>query len=100
MGKWDTIRGGEAAVLGWAGAFALQKPPHLGRGFRPVCGASPTEYPQEFRHHGATCALEPSPYDTPAFAATASTPQTPNTAKLRLTRTYLERGTFTMTSKP
>jgi hypothetical protein len=94
------MRGVEARVLDVAVACGFKTQQHFARVFRRVCGASPTEYRQEFLHHGATCALEPCPYDTPTFAATASTPQTPNTAKLRPTRTYLERGTFTMTSKP
>jgi|ERR1700682_2975373 len=94
------MRGVEAKVLDVAVTCGFKTQQHFARVFRRACGASPTEYRQEFLHYGATCALEPWPYDTPTLAATASMPQTPNTAKLRPTRTYLERGTFTMTSKP
>jgi DNA-binding GntR family transcriptional regulator/AraC-like DNA-binding protein len=62
----------QGRVLDVAVACGFKTQQHFARVFRRMCGASPTEYRQEFLRHGATCALETCFHETPTFAATAS----------------------------
>jgi AraC-like DNA-binding protein len=67
------LRDGNARVLDVAVACGFKTQQHFARVFRRMCGASPTEYRQEFLRHEGTFALEICSHDTSTFAAAAST---------------------------
>ena len=54
----EMLRAAEARVLDVAVACGFKTQQHFARVFRKICGASPTEYRQEFLRHGATGGLE------------------------------------------
>jgi AraC family transcriptional regulator len=68
----EMLHTSEARVLDVAVACGFKTQEHFARVFRRMCGASPTEYRQEFLRHGATYALQTSPDHTPTSAAPAS----------------------------
>jgi AraC family transcriptional regulator len=68
----EMLRAAEARVLDVAVACGFKTQQHFARVFRRMCGASPTEYRQEFLRYQATCDLETRSQDTPTIAATAS----------------------------
>jgi AraC-like DNA-binding protein len=67
----EMLRKAEMRVLDVAVACGFKTQQHFARVFRQVCGASPTEYRQEFLHHGATSPLETCSHDTVPFTGTA-----------------------------
>ena len=79
----EMLRGSEARVLDVAVACGFKTQQHFARVFRRMCGASPTEYRQEFLRHEATCALEISSHDTATFAAAASTGKLSRSRQMR-----------------
>ena len=54
----EMLRAAEARVLDVAVACGFKTQQHFARVFRKICGASSTEYRQEFLRHGATGGLE------------------------------------------
>jgi AraC family transcriptional regulator len=54
----EMLRAVDARVLDVAVACGFKTQQHFARVFRRVCGASPTEYRQEFGDYGATCPLD------------------------------------------
>jgi DNA-binding GntR family transcriptional regulator/AraC-like DNA-binding protein len=69
----EILRSAEARVLDVAVACGFKTQQHFARVFRRMCGASPTEYRQEFLGYGATLGLQTRSRESPAFAATVST---------------------------
>jgi AraC family transcriptional regulator len=67
----EMLRVPEGRVLDVAVACGFKTQQHFARVFRHVCGASPTEYRQEFLRHEATSALETHSDDTVSFAGSA-----------------------------
>jgi AraC family transcriptional regulator len=67
----EMLRVPEGRVLDVAVACGFKTQQHFARVFRHVCGASPTEYRQDFLRHEATYALETRSDDTVTFAGTA-----------------------------
>jgi AraC family transcriptional regulator len=65
----------EVRVLDVAIACGFKTQQHFARVFRRACGASPTDYRQEFLSPQSDYASEDASYDTPAFAAPASAPK-------------------------
>lgn len=57
----EMLRGADARVLDVAVACGFKTQQHFARVFRKMCGASPTEYRQEFLRHEGTCAWRPTP---------------------------------------
>ena len=53
----EMLRDAEPRVLDVAMACGFKTQQHFARVFRKMCGASPTEYRQEFLRHDATGAL-------------------------------------------
>jgi AraC family transcriptional regulator len=66
------LRAADARVMDVAVACGFKTQQHFARVFRHVCGASPTEYRQEFLRHGATCAWETCSHAMPSVAPTVS----------------------------
>ena len=64
----EMLRAGDGRVLDVAVACGFKTQQHFARVFRQVCGASPTEYRQEFLSHEVTFTLETSSYDAPGIA--------------------------------
>jgi AraC family transcriptional regulator len=83
----EMLRASEARVLDVAVACGFKTQQHFARVFRQVCGASPTEYRQDFLCRGATCASETCSHDTPVFAATASAAKLLRSPDARVTHT-------------
>jgi AraC family transcriptional regulator len=54
----EMLRSADARVIDVAVACGFKTQQHFAQIFRRVCGASPTEYRQEFLGHEATCARE------------------------------------------
>ena len=69
----EMLRAPKTRVLDVAIACGFKTQQHFARVFRRACGATPTEYRQEFLYHEATLALEISPDGTQSFAGTPST---------------------------
>jgi AraC family transcriptional regulator len=67
------LRSADARVMDVAVACGFKTQQHFAQIFRHVCGASPTEYRQEFLGHEATCAREACSQDT-------SRPRSPGSA--------------------
>ena len=53
----ELLRGTEMRVLGVAMACGFESQQHCAPVFRSVCGASPTEYRQEFAHRDQPVAI-------------------------------------------
>jgi len=68
----EMLRSTEGRVLDVAVACGFKTQQHFARVFRRMCGASPTEYRQEFLRHEASCALERCAHDAASFAAASS----------------------------
>jgi AraC family transcriptional regulator len=66
------LRAADARVIDVAVACGFKTQQHFARVFRHVCGASPTEYRQEFLRYGATCAWETCSHATPSVAPATS----------------------------
>jgi AraC family transcriptional regulator len=66
------LRSADARVLDVAVACGFKTQQHFAQIFRRVCGASPTEYRQEFLGHEATCARETCSQDTPRLCPSGS----------------------------
>jgi AraC family transcriptional regulator len=66
------LRAADARVMDVAVACGFKTQQHFARVFRHACGASPTEYRQEFLRHGATCAWETCSHARPSVAPTTS----------------------------
>jgi serine phosphatase RsbU (regulator of sigma subunit) len=79
----EMLRDDGSRVLDVAVACGFKTQQHFARVFRRVCGASPTEYRQEFLRHEATCALETCSHDTSTFGATASTNKLSRSRQMR-----------------
>jgi len=69
----EMLRAPKARVLDVAIACGFKTQQHFARVFRRACGATPTEYRQEFLYQGATFELETYSDSTQAFAGTPST---------------------------
>jgi AraC family transcriptional regulator len=69
----EMLRAPKARVLDVAIACGFKTQQHFARVFRRACGATPTEYRQEFLYHEATLGLEIYPDGTQSFAGTPST---------------------------
>jgi AraC family transcriptional regulator len=69
----EMLRAPKARVLDVAIACGFKTQQHFARVFRRACGATPTEYRQEFLYHEATLALEIYPDGAQSFAGTPST---------------------------
>jgi len=74
----EMLRSADARVMDVAVACGFKTQQHFAQIFRHVCGASPTEYRQEFLGHEATCARETCSQDTPRLCPPGSA------AKLRV----------------
>jgi len=68
----EMLRTVDARVLDVAVACGFKSQQHFARVFRRVCGASPTEYRQEFGDYGKTLVLETFSNGAPASTAPAS----------------------------
>ena len=67
------LRAPKTRVLDVAIACGFKTQQHFARVFRRACGATPTEYRQEFLYHEATLGSEIYPDGTQSFAGTPST---------------------------
>ena len=74
----EMLRFADARVMDVAVACGFKTQQHFAQIFRRVCGASPTEYRQEFLGHEATCARETCSQDMPPVCSPGSA------AKLRV----------------
>ena len=74
----EMLRSADARVMDVAVACGFKTQQHFAQIFRRVCGASPTEFRQEFLGHEATCARETCSQDTPRLCSPGSA------AKLRV----------------
>lgn len=79
----EMLRDADSRVLDVAVACGFKTQQHFARVFRRMCGASPTEYRQEFLRQEATCALEVRSHDTSTFAAAASTDKLSRSRQMR-----------------
>jgi AraC family transcriptional regulator len=61
----EMLRSADARVMDVAVACGFKTQQHFAQVFRDVCGASPTEYRQEFLGHEAACARKTCSQDTP-----------------------------------
>src|SRR6266481_3852020 len=68
----EMLRSADARVMDVAVACGFKTQQHFAQIFRHECGASPTEYRQEFLGHKATCARETCPQDTPRLCSPGS----------------------------
>jgi serine phosphatase RsbU (regulator of sigma subunit) len=68
----EMLRDADARVLDVAVACGFKTQQHFARVFRRMCGASPTEYRQDFLRHHASCALGTCSDETGTFRGTAS----------------------------
>ena len=68
----EMLRSADARVMDVAVACGFKSQQHFAQVFRHVCGASPTEYRQEFLGHETTCARETCSQDTPRFRSPGS----------------------------
>jgi AraC family transcriptional regulator len=68
----EMLRAAEVRILDVAVACGFKTQQHFARVFRQMCGASPTEYREQFLYQGATCAWETSSHDRPSLAVTVS----------------------------
>ena len=68
----EMLRAAEGRILDVAVACGFKTQQHFARVFRRACGASPTEYREEFLGPQSNYALEDDSHGTPPFAAGAS----------------------------
>jgi AraC-like DNA-binding protein len=68
----EMLRDAHARVLDVAVACGFKTQQHFARVFRKMCGASPTEYRQDFLRHHARCALGTCSDKTGTFRGAAS----------------------------
>jgi AraC family transcriptional regulator len=68
----EMLRAADARVMDVAVACGFKSQQHFAQVFRHVCGASPTEYRQEFLGHETTCVRETCPQDTHRFRSPGS----------------------------
>src|SRR5712664_1870997 len=68
----EMLRSADARVMDVAVACGFKTQQHFAQIFRHECGASPTEYRQEFLGHKATRARETCPQDTPRLCSPGS----------------------------
>ena len=69
----EMLHDADARILDVAVACGFKTQQHFARVFRRICGASPTEYRQEFLRLEAAFTLEICSADTSSFSAAAST---------------------------
>ena len=79
----DMLRDPDTRVLDVAIACGFKTQQHFARVFRKMCGASPSEYRQEFLRYEATCALEICSHDTTTFATADSTGRSSRSRQIR-----------------
>jgi AraC family transcriptional regulator len=68
----EMLRSADARVMDVAVACGFKTQQHFAQVFRHECGASPTEYRQEFLGHEATCAREICSQDMPRLCSPGS----------------------------
>jgi len=68
----EMLRSANARVMDVAVACGFKTQQHFAQVFRHECGASPTEYRQEFLGHEATCARETCSQDAPRLCSPGS----------------------------
>jgi AraC family transcriptional regulator len=68
----EMLRSADARVMDVAVACGFKTQQHFAQVFRHVCGASPTEYRQNFLGHEATCTRETCSQDTPRLCSPGS----------------------------
>ena len=68
----EMLRSADARVMDVAVACGFKTQQHFAQVFRHECGASPTEYRQEFLGHEATCAREICSQDMPRLCSPRS----------------------------
>jgi serine phosphatase RsbU (regulator of sigma subunit) len=79
----EMLRDPHARVLDVAVACGFKTQQHFARVFRKMCGASPTQYRQEFLSHDAAGALEICSHDTLTSVASASTGKLSRSRQIR-----------------
>jgi AraC family transcriptional regulator len=68
----EMLRSADARVMDVAVACGFKSQQHFAQVFRHLCGASPTEYRQEFLGHETTSARETCSQDTPGLCPPGS----------------------------
>jgi len=68
----EMLRSADARVMDVAVACGFKSQQHFAQVFRHLCGASPTEYRQEFLDHETTYAREACSQDTPGLCSPGS----------------------------
>jgi AraC family transcriptional regulator len=68
----EMLRSADARVMDVAVACGFKSQQHFAQVFRHLCGASPTEYRQEFLGHETTSARETCSQDTPGLCSPGS----------------------------
>ncbi|HVI10263.1 MAG TPA: SpoIIE family protein phosphatase [Candidatus Binatia bacterium] len=79
----EMLRDADARILDVAVACGFKTQQHFARVFRKMCGASPTEYRQEFLRHEPACDMELCSHDTSISAAAASTDKLSRSRQMR-----------------